>query len=113
MVTPAPASKAPDKTAWSARRAGSALREHETLAGLLVRLAESEARWAAVRPTLAGDLALAARGGPLDDKAWVILADHAAAAAKLRHCLPGIEQVLAAKGWQAPPVKIKVRPPRD
>ena len=89
------------------------MRAHETLAGLLARLAESQARWAAVRPTLAGELAQSARPGSLDDKAWVILADHAAAAAKLRHCLPDIEQALAAQGWQSPPVKIKVRPPRD
>ena len=108
--------KAIPDAAWPRRpavQAGSALRDHGSLASLLARLAQSEARWAAVRPLLAAELAAAARPGPLDDEAWVILADHAAAAAKLRHSLPDIEQALADKGWHAPPVKVKVRPPRD
>ena len=111
MVRPAPAPKSTQ--APSTRQVGSALRDHDTLAGLLARLAESEARWPAVRTTLASELALAARPGSLDDKAWVILADHAAAAAKLRHCLPDIEEALAAKGWRSLQVRIMVRPPRD
>jgi len=89
---------------------GSALRDSEPLASLLARLAESQSRWAAVAPLLAPELAGAARAGPLDDKAWVILADHASAAAKLRQCLPEIEGTLSARGWAAPPVRIKVRP---
>ena len=89
---------------------GQALREHEPLAHLLARLAESQARWTAVAATLPAELAAVARAGPLDDKAWVILAEHAAAAAKLRQCLPEIESHLSAKGWLTPPVKIKVRP---
>ncbi|MFO1286437.1 MAG: DciA family protein [Rubrivivax sp.] len=88
----------------------SALSGNETLAGLLERLAQSQARWAAVAALLPPELAAAARGGSLDDKAWVILADHAAAAAKLRQCLPDIERALQAQGWLAPPVKVKVRP---
>ena len=114
--TPKSALRATPDAAWPRRPAlpvGSALRDHESLASLLARLAQSEARWAAVRPLLAAELAAAARPGPLDDEAWVILADHAAAAAKLRHSLPDIEQALADKGWHAPPVKVKVRPPRD
>jgi uncharacterized membrane protein len=87
-----------------------ALRESDTLAHLLARLAESQARWATVAPMLGAELASAARAGPLDDKGWVVLADHAAAAAKLRQCLPDIETALAAGGWLAVPVKIKVRP---
>jgi hypothetical protein len=89
---------------------GEALRGSESLAGLLARLAQSQARWAVVAPRLAPALAAVARAGPLDEKSWVILADHAAAAAKLRQCLPEIEGALSAEGWQAPPVKIKVRP---
>ena len=87
-----------------------ALAANESLASLLARLAESHSRWAVVAPLLAADLAAAARAGPLDDKVWVILAEHAAAAAKLRQCLPDIEAALSAQGWLTPPVKIKVRP---
>lgn len=108
---PAPASRPAAAAARSvAAPVGRALRDNEALASLLARLAESEARWAAVAPLVAADLARAARPGPLDDKAWIILADHAAAAAKLRQCLPDIERALSARGWLAPPVKIKVRP---
>lgn len=87
-----------------------ALRDNESLASLLARLAQSQARWALVAPLLTAELASAARAGPLDEKAWVILADHAAAAAKLRQCLPDIEAALAGQGWHLPPVKVKVRP---
>ena len=108
MVAPTP--KGGKAARPSAAPVGRALRDDETLAGLLARLAQSQARWAAVAPLLEGDLAATARAGSLDDKAWVILADHASAAAKLRQCLPEIEGALFAKGWLAPPVKIKVRP---
>jgi poly-gamma-glutamate capsule biosynthesis protein CapA/YwtB (metallophosphatase superfamily) len=110
MVAPSPAPKGGAPARTLAAPLGSALRDNETLASLLARLAESQARWAAVAPSLAAELAGAARPGPLDDKAWVILADHASAAAKLRQCLPEIEGTLAAKGWLTPQVKIKVRP---
>lgn len=110
MVAPSPAPKGGAPTRALAAPLGRALRDNETLASLLARLAESQARWAAVAPSLAVELAGVARPGPLDDKAWVILADHASAAAKLRQCLPEIEGTLAAKGWLHPPVKIKVRP---
>ncbi|MCW5634217.1 MAG: DUF721 domain-containing protein [Rubrivivax sp.] len=99
MVAPAPASSL-----------GRALRDNDTLANLLARLAESQARFAAVVPLLPPELAAAARPGALDDQTWVILAEHASAAAKLRQLLPEIESALAARGWLAPPVKVKVRP---
>lgn len=110
MVAPAPPPKGGNAARPYAAPVGRALRDNETLAGLLARLAESQSRWAAVAPLLDGELAATARAGPLDDKAWVILADHASAAAKLRQCLPEIEGALSANGWPVPPVKIKVRP---
>ena len=103
MVTPARAAK-------PAQPLARALDGSEPLANLLQRLRESQRRWEVVAPLLAGDLAAAARPGPLDESAWVILAEHAAAAAKLRQCLPLIEQALAAAGWLSPSVKVKVRP---
>lgn len=113
MVAPPPASKGGPSSRPAVPAAApvrNALRDNESLASLLARLTESQARWAAVAPSLAAELAAAARAGPLDEKAWVILADHASAAAKLRQCLPEIEGTLSAQGWLTPPVRIKVRP---
>ena len=110
MVAPPPASKGGAPARPLAAPVGSALRDNDSLASLLARLAESQARWAVVAPLLPAELAGAARAGPLDDKAWAILADHASAAAKLRQCLPEIEGALQARGWLTPPVRIKVRP---
>jgi hypothetical protein len=93
-----------------ARPVATAIGESASLAGLLARLAQSQARWAAVAPLLTPELAALARPGTLDDKGWVIVAEHASAAAKLRHCLPEIEAALSAKGWAGLQVKIKVRP---
>ena len=87
-----------------------AIDDNAPLAGLLARVRASEARLAAILPALPEGLAATLRAGPLDDKAWVLLADHAAAAAKLRHCLPRVEEALAAAGWPAPRVVVKVRP---
>jgi hypothetical protein len=111
---PAPPRR-PSSASSPARPASSlpvarALDASGTLASLLARVRESEARLAAIRPVLPEGLAGALRAGPLDEQAWVLLADHAAAAAKLRQCLPHVEAALTAAGWPEPGVKIKVRP---
>jgi hypothetical protein len=80
------------------------------LAALLARVRESEARLAAIAPSLPAGLAALVRAGPLDDQAWLLLAEHASAAAKLRQCVPAIEAALAARGIVGPAVKIKIRP---
>lgn len=80
------------------------------LAGLLARVRESEARLQVIRAVLPQGLAEALRAGPLDDEGWCLLVDHAAAAAKLRQCLPTITDALAAAGWTGPAIKVKVRP---
>ncbi len=97
-------------TAPPARPLARALDESAALAGLLARVRESEARLAVIRATLPPGLGDAVRAGPLTDEVWVLLADHAAAAAKLRQCLPRLEAALAAGGWTGPAVKVKVRP---
>jgi hypothetical protein len=96
-----------NKPAWPLAQA---LREHEPLAAVLARLRESERRWALVAAELPAELAAAARPGPLDDKVWKILAEHAAAAAKLRQHVPLIERVLEQQGCAAVAVRIKVAP---
>ncbi len=87
-----------------------ALDASTSLTGLLARIRESDARLAAIRPALPEALAATLRAGPLDEQAWVLLADHAAAAAKLRHWLPEIEAMLQAAGWAGPKIVVKVRP---
>lgn len=94
----------------AAHSVARALGASTSLASLLARIRESEARLAAIRPALPDALAGTLRAGPLDDKTWVLLADHAPAAAKLRHWLPQIEAMLQAGGWAGPKVVVKVRP---
>lgn len=97
----------PSKDSLSVARA---LGTSGALASLLARVRESEARLAVVRPLIAPELASTVRPGPLDDKRWLLLVDHAAAAAKLRQCLPRIEAALLEQGFTGPEVRIKVRP---
>lgn len=87
-----------------------ALDASPSLAGLLARVRASEARLAAVVPVLPPELAASLRAGPLDDGAWTLLVENAAAAAKLRQCLPRVEAALAEQGWPGVTVRIKVRP---
>jgi hypothetical protein len=89
-----------------------ALGSNETLGSLLQRLRQSQARLAAIEPLLPAGLVGQVRAGALDDKAWVLLADHAAAAAKLRQLQPELQAALAAAGWPEPPIRIKVSPQR-
>jgi len=97
----------PSKDSLSVSRA---LGASAALASLLARVRESEARLAAVRGLIAPELAATVRAGPLDDKRWLLLVEHAAAAAKLRQCVPQIEAALLARGFTGPEVRIKVRP---
>jgi hypothetical protein len=87
-----------------------ALAGSEPLAALMLRVRGSRARFDAIAELIPVALRKSARAGPLDDAAWVLLADNAATAAKLRQSLPSLQQALAAAGWPDPPVKIKVRP---
>jgi hypothetical protein len=77
------------------------------LARLGLRLRQSQARLEAVTPALPPALRGQIRPGPCDDGQWVLLATGAAAAAKLRQCLPDLHERLAAAGW--PVVEIRVR----
>jgi hypothetical protein len=77
------------------------------LARLGLRLHQSQARLEVVTPALPPALRSQVRAGPCDDGQWVLLAASAAAAAKLRQCLPDLHERLAAAGW--PTVEIRVR----
>ncbi len=87
-----------------------ALDRSEPLARLLQRLRESQARFDAVRGVLPAGLRDSVRPGPVDEEGWALLADHGAAAAKLRQLLPRIEMALRAKGWQGIAIRVRVQP---
>jgi hypothetical protein len=91
----------------------TALDRSEPLTHLMQRLRDSKARFGAIAPLLPAGLHSAVRPGPLDDSAWVLLASHAAAAAKLRQLLPTLTEALRAQGWDGPAIKIKVVPPSE
>ena len=88
----------------------AALRESQPLAGLMQRVRESETRMIAVRSVLPPALRAHVRPGVLDDEGWNLLAPNGAVAAKLRQCLPLIEQVLMEQGWPPTTIRIKVLP---
>jgi hypothetical protein len=88
----------------------TALDRSEPLAGLLQRVRESKARLEALDRLLPPALRAGIRSGPLDDEAWQLLVDNAAVAAKLRQMLPALETELRARGWNKPPIRIKVLP---
>jgi hypothetical protein len=88
----------------------TALARSEPLTGLMQRVRESRARLEAVAGLLPAGLIGGVRAGPLDETAWVLLVAHASAAAKLRQLLPALQAALLERGWQGPPIKIKVLP---
>jgi hypothetical protein len=86
----------------------AALRQSEPLGALLQRLRDSKARFDTIAPLMPAALAAAVKPGPLDDSAWVLLAAHASAAAKLRQLVPELQAALEAAGWSGPAIKVKV-----
>ena len=86
-----------------------ALGAHQVLAQLLARVRHSQERFAAIERVLPRTLRAHVKPGGLDEEGWSLLAPNAAVAAKLRQCLPLIEQVLRDAGWPAVPLKVKVQ----
>ena len=85
-----------------------ALSQSTSLASLLKRVHESKARYEAVRDQLPGGLAAQVQPGPLDETGWTLLVGSGAAAAKLRQCLPRLQQALSSQGWGDVPIRVKV-----
>jgi hypothetical protein len=85
-----------------------ALARSEPLALLLQRLRESEARFADIRDVLPAGVGAQLAPGPLDADGWTLLARHTAAAAKLRQCVPQLQQRLRERGWPEVAVRVKV-----
>lgn len=86
-----------------------ALSASTTLADLLRRLKEAEARLDTVRDILPPGLRPHVRAGVLDETGWNLLVPNGAVAAKLRQCLPAIEQALIERGWKPTSVRVKVQ----
>lgn len=87
----------------------AALTHNESLASLLKRVHESNARLEAVRAVLPAGVAAGVKAGPLDTEGWTLLARGGATAAKLRQCLPRVQQALKARGWPEVAIRVKVQ----
>ena len=85
-----------------------AMDQSAPLAQLARRLKESNDRFAAVRDRLPPPLRAQVKPGPVDEQGWALLAANAAAAAKLRHLLPLLQQTMAEAGWPSVAIRVKV-----
>ena len=86
-----------------------AIERCDSLTGLGHRLAESNARFSAIRDVLPPALAEQLRAGPIDDEGWSVLASNAAVAAKLRHWLPRLTQELRSRSFRELPIRVRLR----
>lgn len=103
MMNPKPLAAVPDPLAL-----GEALERSQPLAALRKRMRASEVRFEQIRPLLPALLAAHVKPGPLDADGWSLLAANVAVAAKLRQLQPRLESALAASGWPAVAIRIKV-----
>jgi len=86
-----------------------ALDQNASLASLGRRLAQSNARFAAIALHLPEPMRAQVRPGPVDDEGWSLLASNAAVAAKLRHLLPRLNDTLREQGWPELPIRVHIR----
>jgi hypothetical protein len=103
---------APAPPGPSTRPIREALSANSTLADMLRRLKEAEARMTTVRDTLPASLRPHVRTGVLDETGWNLLVPNGAVAAKLRQCLPAIEHALVERGWKPTSLRVKVQSER-
>ena len=85
-----------------------ALADSEPLAQLARRMQDSQQRLAAIAPLLPPPMRPYVKAGPIDELSWSLLATNSAVAAKLRQMLPALEAHLRVKGWDGPPIKVKL-----
>ena len=95
----------------NALRIDEVLLRSSPLALLRERLRDSMARFEAVRYCLPPAMVRHIQPGPVDDAGWTLLVANAAVAAKLRQCVPRIEEALKQGGWQDTTIRIKVHAP--
>lgn len=94
------------------RPLSEALGANATLGRLLERLRESEARLSTVKQVMPPAIRTHVKAGVLDDEGWNLLAPNGAVAAKLRQCLPLLEQVMIENGWPRITIRVKVQSDR-
>jgi Dna[CI] antecedent, DciA len=88
---------------------GHALAQSEPLARLRALLEASNANFATIRSLLPAPLAAHVKPGPVDDEGWTLLADNAAAAAKLRQLLPLMEAALLQRDGKRSAIRLRVQ----
>ena len=88
-----------------------ALRANETLGLLTQRIRDSQARLAALQPLLPPAMRALVKAGPIDAEAYTLLVGNQAVSAKLRQMLPALEAHLRTRGWDGPPLRIKLLSP--
>ena len=85
-----------------------ALRANDSLGLLTRRIRESQDRLTALQPLLSPAMRPHVKAGPIDQDGYTLLADNQAISAKLRQMLPALEAHLRSKGWEGPPLRIKL-----
>ena len=88
-----------------------ALAHSEPLALLTRRIRDSQARLAAIAPLLPPGIRLQVKAGPIDEAGWTLLVGNSAVSAKLRQMVPSLEAHLRSRGWDGPPVRVKLLNP--
>ena len=91
-----------------ALRLQDALLRSEPLALLRERIRDSKARYDAVRGCIPAGMLSHVQPGPVDEAGWSLLVANAAVGAKLRQCVPRLEEALKRQGWPAGVIRIKV-----
>ena len=111
FVDPKPFIQAPRASSPSvpdALRLQDALLRSEPLALLRERIRDSKARFDAVRDCIPAAMMNHIQPGPVDEAGWSLLVANAAVGAKLRQCIPRLEEALKKKGWPTLAIRIKV-----
>jgi Dna[CI] antecedent, DciA len=95
------------------RTLAAALDASPTLAQLLAGHRRAQACFEVIRLLLPAALLTQVRPGPIEEKAWTLLARSGGAAAKLRQCLPSLVEAVQAAGYEIDEIRVKVSPPTD
>ena len=90
-------------------RLQDALLRSEPLVLLRERIRDSNARFDAVRDCIPAAMLNHIQSGPLDEAGWSLLVANAAVGAKLRQCIPRLEEALKKKGWPTTTIRIKIQ----
>ena len=83
--------------------------ESPTLASLMARARDAQARLQAIAPLLPPGLRAAVQAGPVDEAEWCLLVQGNAVAAKLRQMTPMLLARLRTQGWDTRSIRIKIR----